>query len=202
MIYIYGSGGRGKLIKELLIRCKQKNKDITFIDDFKKKFKKTNYLLKNFISGKDKLFIAILDPKTQKKKYLFFKKKFKKIDNEPLVDPKATIKSKVKLSKNTIILENASIGPYVKISKNVFIGSKTIINHDSIIGPFSSIGHGANIAGKVKVDTNCIIGISSIIKQNVNVGSNVLIGSGSNVVTNCLSNSKYYGNPAKKHGKN
>lgn len=79
MIYIYGSGGRGKLIKELLIRCKQKNKDITFIDDFKKKFKKTNYLLKNFISGKDKLFIAILDPKTQKKNTFFSKKNLRKL---------------------------------------------------------------------------------------------------------------------------
>ena len=159
MIYIYGSGGRGKLIKELLLRRKKLSKNIIFIDDYKKKYKKTNYLIKNFRSNKDQLFIGILNPKIQKKKYLFFKKRLKQIDNKPLVDPKAVIKSKVKLGKNVIILENASIGPNTNIGRNVFIGSRAIINHDSKIGSFSTIGHGANIAGKVRINENCIIGI-------------------------------------------
>jgi len=48
MIYIYGGGGRAKLIRELLIRLKTRSKDIIFIDDYKKKYNSTSYLLKNF----------------------------------------------------------------------------------------------------------------------------------------------------------
>ena len=48
MIYIYGGGGRAKLIRELLIRLKIKSKNIIFIDDYEKKYNSTSYLLKNF----------------------------------------------------------------------------------------------------------------------------------------------------------
>ena len=39
MIYIYGSGGRSKLIKEILLRLKKKNKNIIFIVDLNNKCK-------------------------------------------------------------------------------------------------------------------------------------------------------------------
>ena len=66
MIYIYGYGGRGKLIKELLLRLNEKIKNITFIDDYKKNSKKQSFLLKNYDHKKDKLYIGIADPKIQK----------------------------------------------------------------------------------------------------------------------------------------
>ena len=47
MIYIYGTGGRAKLIREILFRLKIKEKDITLIDDYFEKSKNTKYLLKN-----------------------------------------------------------------------------------------------------------------------------------------------------------
>ena len=198
MIYIYGSGGRGKLIKELLIRLGNAKKEIMFVDDKKKKFKRTNYLIKRFNRKKDQLFIGIADPKLQIKKYFYFKKKLKNIDNHALIDPRAVLKSNNKIGKNVIILENTSIGPNVVIMKNVFIGSRSIINHDCKIGSFSTIGHGTNLAGSVKINNNCVLGISTTIKQNINVGSNVIIGSASNVIKNCLPNSKYVGNPCRK----
>ncbi len=197
MIYIYGSGGRGILIKELLIRLGKRSKEITLIDDFKKKFKKTNYLLKNFNKKKDYLFIGISNPKIQKEKYTFFKKKLKNRENKPLIDPNTIIKTKTKIGKNTIILENSSIGPNVTLAKNVFVGSRVVINHDCNIDSFSTIGHGCNLAGNVSVKKNCIIGISSTIQQRINIGSNVTIGSASNVINNCKGNKIYYGNPAK-----
>ena len=79
------------------------------------------------------------------------------------------------------------------------MGSNTIINHDCSIGAFCTLGHGSNIAGNVSVKDDCVIGISSTIKQKISIGSNVTIGSASNVVKNCKSNHKYFGNPAKKY---
>ncbi len=195
MIYIYGSGGRAKLIKEILIRHEIKSKEITNIDDSIKGYKKTSYLLKNFNKKKDKLYT---DPKLQQKKYSFFKKKLKEIDNDPLIDPKAVLKSNIRIKKNVIILENASIGPNVKLDQNVFIGTNVIINHDCKIKKFTTIGHGANLAGNVVVNEYCSIGISSIFKQNVLIEKNVIIGCGANIIKRCKKNSTYYGNPAKK----
>ena len=98
MIYIYGSGGRSRLIKEILLRLKKKNKNIIFIDDLNKNYKSSKYLIKKFKNFKDQLFIGISDPKIQKFKYDFFKKKLKNIDNKPLIDPTVILKSDVKIN--------------------------------------------------------------------------------------------------------
>lgn len=201
MIYIYGAGGRAKLIKEVLIRKGEKLKNIQLIDDSQKKYKKTSYLIKNFQKKIDRLYIGISDPKLQEKKYLYFKAKKININNDPLVDPSVTLKSNSKIGKNVIILENASIGPDVHLENNVFVGSQTIINHDCYIKKFTTIGHGTNLAGNVKVDEYCIIGISTTIKQNIIVEKNVKIGSGSNIIKRCRKNSSYVGNPAEKLNK-
>ena len=198
MIYIYGCGGRGKLIKELLLMLNKKIKNITFIDDYKKNKKKHSFLLKNYDYKKDKLYIGIADPKIQKIKYLFFKSKLKYIDNEALIDPNVILKSNVKLEKNTIILENTSIGPDVKISQNVFIGAHVIVNHGCKIGKFTTISHGVNMSGNVNVGQNCYVGSSSTIKQKIKINHNVVIGIGSNIIKNCSSNSTYFGNPGDK----
>ncbi len=198
MIYIYGSGGRAKIIKELLIRLKIKSKNILFIDDHKKEYN-TSYLLKKFNNKKDNLYIGISDPKLQKKKYTFFRSRLKKIDNEPLIDPSAILKSNVGIGYNVIILENTSIGPEVKLGNNVFVGANCIINHNCKINAFTTIGHGSNLAGNVKVDKYCYIGISSTFKQNIKIEENVKIGCGSNIIKKCQKNSTYFGNPAKKN---
>jgi acetyltransferase EpsM len=182
MIYIIGSGGRAKLIKEVLIRNNIKKVKILFIDDSSKNFKSTQFLFKNFKRGKDKLFIGISDPKLQKIKYNFFKKKFIKIDNSPLIDSRAIIKSNVKLGKNSIILENSIIGPNVEIFKNAFIGSNSIICHDSKIGAFTTIGHGTILDGNVKVGNGCFIGNGSIIKYKVKIVDNKKFENGSNIL--------------------
>ena len=197
MNYIFGGGGRAKLIKELLIRLKINSKNILFIDDYKKKYN-TSYLLKKFNKKKDNLYIGISDPKIQKRKYTFFKSKLKKIDNEPLIDPSAILKSNIKMGYNIIILENSSIGPEVKLANNVFIGANCIINHHCKINAFTTIGHGSNLAGNVNVEKYCYIGISTTFKQNIKVEENVKIGCGSNVIKKCKKNSTYFGNPAKK----
>ena len=198
MIYIYGSGGRAKLIKEILLRLNKKKKDIIFIDDLNKDYQSSDFLIKKFKSLKDQLFIGISSPKIQKLKYLFFKKKLKDIDNKPLIDPTVILKSDVKIGNNVVILENSTIGPNVRINKNVFIGAHTIINHDTHIGEFSTIGHGSNLAGNVKVAEKCTIGISNVIKQNILVEKQVTTGSGANIIKNCKKNLIYIGNPAKK----
>ncbi len=196
MIFIYGNGGRAKLIKELLLRI-NKNYKFKFLKNIKiSYFKIINKTLKT--NKESKFYIGISDPDLQKKYYEKFKKKIIRIDQMPIIDPSSVIKSNVKIGKNTFILENSVIGPNVKIGNNVFIGSNSIINHDSKVGNFTTVGHGSNISGNVKIMSKCFIGVSSTIQQNINIGKNVVIGSASNIIKDCIANNIYYGNPGKK----
>ena len=76
MIYIYGSGGRAKLIKEILIRHKVKSQEIKFIDDYIKGYKKTSYLLNNF--NKKKISYILGYQIQNAAKIFFFQKKIQK----------------------------------------------------------------------------------------------------------------------------
>ena len=73
MIYIYGSGGRAKLIKEILIRHKVKSQEIKFIDDYIKGYKKTSYLLNNFNKKKISYILEYQIQNCSKKNILFLK---------------------------------------------------------------------------------------------------------------------------------
>ena len=193
--FILGIGGRAKLIRELLIRINDKHsvrfyKDISSIN-----FKKVNNFLR--LDKKSKFFIGISDPKIQKKNYEFLKKKLIRIDQSPIIDPTAIIKSGTLISKNVIILENSSIGPDVILKKNTFIGSNVIINHNSKIGSFTTIGHGSNISANVIISDQCYIGNSTTIKENIKINKNVSTECASNIILNCSSNKNFSGNPAK-----
>jgi len=206
MIYLYGAGSRCELVAELLKRKSKKNK-FFITDDRKRTSKFKNFIskkvfYKKFNVKKDKLIICISNPTNYKKKYDYLKKELDFKDHEPIIDKNASIKSKVKIGKNTIILDNANIGPNTIIGKNVLIGVNSIINHDCKIGEFTTIGHGSNIASNVKISPFCFLGISSTVKNNIKINKNVLIGSASNVTKDCKSNSIYFGNPAKWKKKN
>jgi len=42
------------------------------------------------------------------------------------------------------------------------------------------------------------IGLSSTIRQIINFGKNVIFGSASIIIKDCIANNTYYGNPGKK----
>ncbi len=194
-IFILGIGGRAKLIRELLIRINDKYNFIFYKDINSINFKKVNHFLR--LDKKSRFFIGISDPKIQKKNYDFLKKKLIRIDQNPIIDPTAIIKSGTSISKNVIILENSSIGPDVILKKNTFIGSNVIINHNTKIGSFTTIGHGSNVSANVIISDQCYIGNSTTIKENIKINKSVSTECSSNIISNCDSNKNFSGNPAK-----
>lgn len=93
-----------------------------------------------------------------------------------------------------------TIGNHVRITEGV-----RILTHDfawSVLKRYTSEtvaeGNILGASGKVIIGDNVFIGMDTIILRNVKIGNNVIIGAGSVVTSDCLSDSVYAGNPAKR----
>ncbi len=96
---------------------------------------------------------------------------------------------------NSIILENAIIGPYVQIGNDVFVGSGAIIGHHTVIKDHCFVSPGAVVLGGVTVEEYCLIGANATVKEEVTVARECIIGSGVSINKNTQEKGVYFNPP-------
>jgi UDP-3-O-[3-hydroxymyristoyl] glucosamine N-acyltransferase len=109
----------------------------------------------------------------------------------------------VKISDNVEIGANTCIDrgtlEETFISEGVKIDNLCQIAHNVSIGENTLITGGVKIGGSVKIGKNCWISPNVTIINGICIGDNVFIGIGSVVINKINSNTKVYGNPARKY---
>lgn len=88
----------------------------------------------------------------------------------------ADVASTAKIGKNTIILNNVSVGPFSEIGNNVCIYNNATISHHVIVEDNVWITSGSVVGGNSKIGHNCFLGINSTIGHNTQIGANNFIG--------------------------
>lgn len=107
------------------------------------------------------------------------------------VHSKADVPSNVTVGKNTIILNNVSIGPFSKVGNNVCIYNNATVSHHVIVEDNVWMTSGSVIGGNSTVGHNCFLGISSTIAHNIHIGANNFIGTNAVVTKNTEDDSVY-----------
>ncbi len=103
--------------------------------------------------------------------------------------------------ENSVILENAVIGPFVEIGNNVIVATGAMIGHHAVIKDHCFIAPGAVILGGVTVEEYCLIGANSTIKEEIKIGREGLIGSGVSITRNTVERGVYLSPPAELYPK-
>lgn len=149
------------------------------------------------IVGTDMAVIAIGDPRT---KYMIWKSLRQKGFIFPyFIHKSCNISSSLKISEGVIISPNSIISTNVNIGKLTYINTTCAIGHDVKIGGFCQL-NGGQIGGNTKIGDFCLIGSGSTIIEKRIIGNNVLVCSGSVVMTNFDDNVTIMGNIAKVSG--
>ena len=65
------------------------------------------------------------------------------------------------------------------------------------VGEFCHVSPGAVLLGNVKVGNNTHIGACSVVRQGTKIDEDVLVGQGSNVVSDIESGVTAFGNPCR-----
>jgi acetyltransferase EpsM len=99
----------------------------------------------------------------------------------PIVHPSATIEKSSTLSPGVQIFAKAYIGSEAQIKYGVIVNTGAIISHDCILDDYAIISPGAIIAGEVHIGKGSLIGMAATINLRVKIGDRVRIGNGATV---------------------
>jgi sugar O-acyltransferase (sialic acid O-acetyltransferase NeuD family) len=202
-IVIYGAGGHGKVVADVLER-QAKYSLLGFLDDNPEIWGKELFsykVLGGFDSFRDQKLVrypviaGVGDNRARQQLVTRLEAlgcKFGKA-----IHPSAQIARDVKFSDGVMVMANVVINPSSVIGSHTIINTGAIVEHDCIIGDFVHISPNATLAGNVIVREGAHVGMGSMILPGVQIGAHSIIGAGSVVIRDIPERVVAVGVPAK-----
>ncbi len=201
-IYLYGCGGHGKVILDILRR--QGRCVAAFVDDNPPSeinhihgipILHTQVAVSTVNQNTSAWIVAIgnnlirqsISQKLASQGYSF----------TTAIHPTAQIGLGVKIGAGTVVMANVVINCDTVIGQHTIINTSATVDHDCLIDDYVHIAPGSNLCGQVKLGAGVFIGVGSALCPMVNIGSYTTCGAGSLVLHSLPANSLAYGSPAK-----
>lgn len=198
MIYLFGAGGHGKVIADILECCGTAIGGVFDADQTKKIW---DYPILSFPgpfdSAKDAIIISIGNNAIRKKIAAELNCRF-----ETAIHPSAVISQHSFIGEGTVVMAGAIVNADTKIGKHCILNTGCSIDHDSVIADYVHISPQAVLCGGIRVGEGTHIGTGAVIIPGITIGNNSIIGAGAVVIRDVPDNSTVVGVPAKEIKKN
>ncbi len=106
-----------------------------------------------------------------------------------LVHPAAYVETSAMLAEGAQVMSLAYIGSEVRLGFGVIINTGAIISHDCILGDYVNLSPGAILAGEVTIGSAVLVGMGVTVNLRVKVGDRARIGNGATVKQDVPANS-------------
>lgn len=113
-----------------------------------------------------------------------------------LIHPTCLISDTAKYGEGFVLYAYCKLGPNCKVGD--FVAAQSTVPHDGVIGDYSKISGLCVLGGGVEIGNDTFIAGGVSVVPHVKIGDNVQCGIGSVVIRNIKSNTKVFGNPAKR----
>ena len=178
-VYIYGSGGHGRVICEILLQ--QNHPVAEFVDD--NVAPGQTHLHSIPLCTADQL-IPQLDPTASQwivaighntiRRTLV--QKLESLDHTfaTVIHPTAYIGARVTLAPGTVVMANTVINCDTHLGQHVILNTSSTIDHDCHIGDFCHIAPGSTLCGHVTVAAGTWLPVGSKVAPGVEIGAGVV----------------------------
>ena len=201
---IYGTGGSGKELLEMLQECNEYSKNIckiVMIDDTKpignfrgKECYPFEEFSKRFNIDKTKIVIALGEPKYRA--MLAEKVLEKGYSLASIIHPTASISPTANIEAGVVIRMGCVVSADSVVRQNTWLQNYVVVGHDAVIGENCQISNFVSISGNAVIGDNVYIGPSAVIREKRNIGNNVIVSMGAMVTNDVPDNKIAIGNPA------
>jgi len=99
----------------------------------------------------------------------------------PIVHPTAFVEPSAVLSQGVQVFPHAYIGSDVAVGFGSIINTSAIVSHDCQLADFTNISPGAILAGDVKVGQRALIGMGVTVNLGVDIGAHARIGNSATI---------------------
>jgi sugar O-acyltransferase (sialic acid O-acetyltransferase NeuD family) len=105
-----------------------------------------------------------------------------------VVHQRATIEASAQLSPGVQVMPHAYVGSQSSIGFGAIINTGAIVSHDCVLGEFANLSPGAILAGEVQVGSRVLIGMGVTVNLQVRIGAGARIGNGATIKTHVPEN--------------
>ncbi|MEW6679862.1 MAG: acetyltransferase [bacterium] len=199
-ILIFGAGGHGKVVLDILLE--NRTNVSGFLDEDNRKIgKKINGFEVlgdwSYLEGKSYVKIALGIGNNEARWKVYHKTKSLGVGVISAIHPKAIISQDVKMGEGIVVMPGAVVNPGAVLENGVVVNTGATVDHDCYLEQFCQIWPGAHLAGTVKVGGFSYIGTGASVIQNIKIGKNVIIGAGAAVISDIPDEVTVVGVPAK-----
>lgn len=105
-----------------------------------------------------------------------------------LIHPSAWVEPSASLAPGVQVLPHAYVGSEARLGFGVIVNTGAIISHDCVLGDYAIVSPGAMLAGGVEIGNAVLIGMGATLNLEVKVGANARIGNSATVKTDVPEN--------------
>jgi acetyltransferase EpsM len=98
-----------------------------------------------------------------------------------LVHPTAFVEPSAKLSDGVQVMPHAYVGSEAMIGFGAIINTGAIVSHDCTVGDYANLSPGAILAGEVSVGSAALIGMGVTVNLRVKIGTRARVGNGATI---------------------
>jgi sugar O-acyltransferase (sialic acid O-acetyltransferase NeuD family) len=99
-----------------------------------------------------------------------------------IVDPAAVVASDARLGGGTVLMPMSMAGASARIGRGAIVNTSATVDHDCVVEDYAHLSAGVHLSGGCQIGARSFVGIGSSIGGAVRIGSRAIIGAGAAVV--------------------
>ena len=203
-IVVYGAGGHGKVVAEILITC---GRDLQgFIDD-NPSLRGSSvlglpvYSADEWLRSHEHAGVALGIGINVAREQVAVRIRHSGCSVLTVVHPGALVSRNARIGEGAAVMPGAVLNPDCEIGEGAIINSGAIVEHDAQIGRYSHLSPNSAAGGGAIVGAYAHIGMGASVLPLKRVGTNCVIGAGAIVTSDIADGNLAYGIPARVHAK-
>src|SRR6266566_1434988 len=205
-VAVYGSGGHGKVVADILAAASE-HEVIGFLDDDPKKAEGAVgglpvHLLQSNLRERARQLkfeaVALGIGDNRVRASIVERCRAGGVAIVQAIHPRATIAPTAELGSGVVIMAGAVVNPFARIDEGACINTSATVDHDCVIHRYVHIWPGAHIAGTVEIGEFSYVGMGASVLQNLRIGKLVVVGAGAVVLEDLEDGVTAVGVPARQ----